>query len=77
MDVDVDPGGVANLNRLWDWEWMPPCMGLVSPVHAYSLWAGLCPEKLVKHSGTFANCKYEELPYPKNQKMCDAILVTL
>ena len=48
MDVDVDPGGVANLNRLWDWEWMPPCMGLVSPVRAYSLWAGLCPEKLVK-----------------------------
>ena len=56
---------------------VPPCMGLVSPVRAYSLWAGLCPEKLVKHSGTFANWKYEELTYPKNQKMCDAILVTL
>ena len=29
------------------------------------------------HSGTFANRKYEELSYPKNQKMCDPILVTL
>ena len=29
-----------------------------------------------KHSGTFANRKYEELSYPKNQKMCDPILVT-
>ena len=30
-----------------------------------------------KHSGTFANSKYEELSYPKNQKMCDPFLVTL
>ena len=30
-----------------------------------------------RHSGTFANRKYEELSYPKNQKMCDLILVTL
>ena len=30
-----------------------------------------------KHSGTFANRKYEELSYPKNQKMCNLILVTL
>ena len=30
-----------------------------------------------KHSGTFANRKYEELSYPKNQKMCDPIVVTL
>ena len=31
-----------------------------------------------KHSGTFANRRYEELSYPpKNQKMCDPILVTL
>ena len=30
-----------------------------------------------KHCGTFANRKYEELSYPKNQKMCDPILVTL
>ena len=30
-----------------------------------------------KHSGTFANCKYEELSYPKNQKMCDPFLLTL
>ena len=30
-----------------------------------------------KHSGTFANHKYKELSYPKNQKMCDPILVTL
>ena len=29
-----------------------------------------------KHSGTFANRKYEELCYPKNKKMCDPILVT-
>ena len=29
-----------------------------------------------KHSGTFANRKYEEFSYPKNQKMCDPILVT-
>ena len=29
-----------------------------------------------KHSGTFANRKYEELSYPQNQKMCDPILVT-
>ena len=30
-----------------------------------------------KHSGTFANRKYEELSYPKNPKMCDPILLTL
>ena len=30
-----------------------------------------------KHSGTFANCKYEELSRPKNQKMCDPILETI
>ena len=30
-----------------------------------------------KHSHTFANRKYEELSYPKNQIMCDPILVTL
>ena len=30
-----------------------------------------------KHSGTFANRKYEELSYPKTQQMCDPILVTL
>ena len=29
-----------------------------------------------KHSGTFANREYEELSYPKDQKMCDPILVT-
>ena len=29
------------------------------------------------HSGTSANRKYEELSYPKNQKMCNSILVTL
>ena len=46
---DVDPGGVANLYGLWDWVGMAPCMGPMSPVHAYSLWAGLCPEKLVKN----------------------------
>ena len=27
---------------------MAPCMGPMSPVRAHSLWAGLCPEKLVK-----------------------------
>ena len=30
-----------------------------------------------KHSGTFAKRKYEELSYPKNQKMCGPIQVTL
>ena len=30
-----------------------------------------------KHAGTFANRKYKELSYPKNQKMCDLRLVTL
>ena len=30
-----------------------------------------------KHSGTFGNRKYEELSYPKNQTMCDPILVTV
>ena len=30
-----------------------------------------------KHSGTFANRKYEDLSYPKTQKMYDPILVTL
>ena len=30
-----------------------------------------------KHSGTFANRKYEELSNPKNLRMCDPILVTL
>ena len=30
-----------------------------------------------KHSGKFAHRKYQELSYPKNQKMCDPILVTL
>ena len=32
-----------------------------------------------KHYGTFANRirKFEELPYPKNQKMCHPVLVTL
>ena len=30
-----------------------------------------------KHSGTFTNRKYEELSYPKTQKMCDPFLVTL
>ena len=30
-----------------------------------------------KHSGTFANGKCEEVSHPKNQEMCDHILVTL
>ena len=29
------------------------------------------------HSGMFANRKYEELPCPKNLKMCGPIVVTL
>ena len=44
---DVDPSCVANLYGLWDWVPMAPCMGPMSPVRAHSLWAGLCPEKLV------------------------------
>ena len=39
---------MANLNGLWDWVGMAPCMGPLSPICAYSLWAGLCAEKLVK-----------------------------
>ena len=31
---------------------MAPCMGPMSPVRAYSLWAGLCPEKLVKQNNS-------------------------
>ena len=30
-----------------------------------------------KYSSTFADCKYEDLSYPKNQKMRDPILGTL
>ena len=30
-----------------------------------------------KHSGTFANGKYEQLSYHKSQNMCNPILVTL
>ena len=30
-----------------------------------------------RHFGTFANCKYEELSYPKTQKMYHPILLTL
>ena len=30
-----------------------------------------------KHSGTFANRKCEEVSHPKNQEMCDHILVTI
>ena len=33
---------------VWDWVGIAPCMGVMSPVRAHSLWAGLCPEKLVK-----------------------------
>ena len=43
----VDPSGVANLYGFWDWAWMASCMGPMSPIRAHSLWAGLCPEKLV------------------------------
>ena len=46
--VDADPGGVADLYGLWDWVGMAPCIGPMSPVSAFSLCAGLCPEKLVK-----------------------------
>ena len=30
-----------------------------------------------KHSDTFANRKYDDLSYPKNQKMCDPFDKTL
>ena len=33
---------------------MAPCMGPMSPVRAYSLWADLCPEKLVKLTKTYS-----------------------
>ena len=44
----MDPGGVASLNGLLDWVEMAPCMGPMSPVRAYSIWAGLCPRKTCK-----------------------------
>ena len=53
---EADSGGVANLNGLWDWVGMAPCMGPLSPVCAYSLWAGLCPEKLVKKKNALQKC---------------------
>ena len=34
---------------------MAPCMGPMSPVRACSVWAGLCPEKLVKQIIVFLN----------------------
>ena len=49
---DVERNGVASLYGLWDWVGMAPCMGPMSSVHAHSLWAGLCPEKLVKTKTT-------------------------
>lgn len=36
------------LQNMWDWIGMARCMGPMSPICAYSLYAGLCPEKLVK-----------------------------
>ena len=39
---------MANLYGLWDWVGMALRMGPMSPVHAHSLWAGLCPEKAGK-----------------------------
>ena len=44
---------MANIYGLWDWVGMAPYMGPMSIVRAYSLWAGLCPEKLVKQNKTF------------------------
>ena len=45
----------------------------------YIEWRTLYFHLQYKHSGMFANCKYnyEELSYPQNLKMCDPILVTL
>ena len=43
----------------------------------YIEWRTLYFSPTDKHFGKFAHRKYEELPYPKNQKMCDLILVTL
>ena len=34
---------------------MAPCMRPMSPVRACSVWAGLCPEKLVKQIIVFLN----------------------
>ena len=55
---------MANLNGLWDWVGMAPCMGPLSPVCAYSLWAGLCPEKLVKLK---KKTKVVGVPLPRKQ----------
>ena len=43
----------------------------------YIEWRTLYFSPTDKHFGKFAHRKYKELPYPKNQKMCDLILVTL
>ena len=40
-------------------------------------WRTLTFHLQYKHSGTFANRKYEELSYLKNQKMWDPLVVTL
>ena len=45
----IDPGGVANLDGLWDWVGTAPSMGPESrvPFVHTSCGQGLCPEKLV------------------------------
>ena len=43
----------------------------------YIEWRTLSFSPTDKHSGKFALRKYEEPSYPKNQKMCDPILVTV
>ena len=43
----------------------------------YIEWRTLYFSPTVQTFWTFANCEYEELSYPENQKMCHPILVTL
>ena len=48
-----------------DWVGMAPCMGPMSPIRAYSLWAGLCPEKAktkTKQKSSSNGCKRGKEP---------------
>ena len=76
---------VANYGPHLSHFWRPPICNFRDPILVtfyLCIYLILNEEHLTfglqyKHSGTFANRKYEELSYPKNRKMCDPILVTL
>ena len=58
---------MANLYGFWDWARMAPCKGPMSPVHAHSFWAGLCPEKLVKKKYIYIYSRTSLIWTPKGQ----------